>query len=56
MVIICALCPVPVKMATEEISEHVRLLHPDHYEGEFELWPDGKFVVTDETAKPVPGR
>jgi hypothetical protein len=51
----CDLCEPSTYVPTDEIMEHVRLLHPDQYE-EYETWPDGKFVMFEETTEPVPGR
>jgi len=45
----CFLCNTEV--ASDNALDHLRLIHPDHYE-EPARWPDGKRVVVDETLEP----
>ena len=45
----CNLCR--KQMPTEELLEHVRLLHPDDYEP-VQTWSDGQPVIIDNTLEP----
>lgn len=43
-------CPDPL-VGKVEAMDHARLMHPDHWDGGVELWPDGGVVVYDETGE-----
>lgn len=43
---VCLVCEEDVP--SEELVDHLRVMHPDVYESPLE-WPDGKRVVIDES-------
>lgn len=49
MTVHCDLCG--EDMSSDEILDHLRLMHPAQYQ-EPETWPDGSFVVVDQTLDP----
>lgn len=43
-------CPDEIEFQNlEEVTDHLRLLHPEHYGDGPERWPDGQIVVYDTT-------
>lgn len=46
----CVVCD--ETMPDDQLGHHIRVLHPDQYGDGFELWPDGRPVVVDETLEP----
>lgn len=46
----CNLCEPPRRLATEAIWEHLRLVHD--FAGEPMTWPDGEWVIVDNTLEP----
>lgn len=50
----CHLCP-PDAEPTTDPEQHLRVLHPDHYEPA-ERWPDGEVVQYDVTIEPHEAR
>ena len=46
----CCMCHEP--LATSDLLEHVRVIHPDQYGDGPERWSDGNIVVHDETLTP----
>lgn len=54
----CALCGHEDKTApdlaadAELIVDHIRVMHPDRYDGGLERWPDGGIVLEDDGIEP----
>lgn len=48
----CLLCQ-PAENTGPHILDHIRLLHPDAWDGGFDRWPDGTMVVLDEALQPA---
>ena len=50
----CHLCheDFPEGTSLEELSDHLRVLHPDVFGEGPARWPDGQLVVLDDTLEP----
>lgn len=46
----CNLCVPPQRLPIEEILMHLRVEHD--LDAEIATWPDGQFVIVDETLEP----
>jgi hypothetical protein len=53
----CNLCPKSDNEAEyddlEQVSGHLRVMHPDVYGNGPDRWPDGRIVVVDDTLEPA---
>lgn len=48
----CLLCQ-PPEVVSDDILDHLRVVHPEAYGDGFMRWPDGRLVVVDQTLDPA---